>query len=260
MKKLMIAASAALCAAVSFGVGIESANIVGYQTTSSPAAGKYVALAVQFENIGETIQIPIADLLTVADAKGANAIAATADQIWLWDTTAGDWVKYFYRVNRGTVVGWCKSGAQAVTTDTIGAGVTFFFYRGNSGSVTTITTRGQIKPFEATPTYSIEPAKYTFMAYPWPVALPIDGLQKYCSNAKGANAIAATADQVWLWDTTAGDWVKYFYRVNRGTVIGWCKSGEQTATTDTIPAGEGFFFYHGNAGVTGDTVTFTYGD
>lgn len=74
-------------------------------------------------------------------------------------------------------------------------------------------------------------------------------------SAAGANSLLTSADQIWLWDTTAADWVKYFYRVQRGTVYGWCKQGETAATTDTIPVGKGFFFYRGGSATA--TITFT---
>ena len=255
MKKFTLLAAVA---GVALAASAVESTIVGYNTVTSPAAGKYIALAIQFENVGESARLPISSVISVADPKGSNALAGTADQIWLWDTANGGWNKYFYRVNRGTVIGWCKSGTTAVTTDTVGSGETFFFYRSSAGAATSLTISGAVKPFTAEPTYSVTPGKYTFMAYPWPVALPIADVASYCSNPKGSNAIAGTADQIWLWNSTKGDWDKYFYRVNRSTVIGWCKSGETVATSASIPAGEGFFFYHSSAGANGDTVTFTY--
>ena len=231
---------------------------VGYNTIASPAAGKYIALGIQFENVGESARLPISSVISVADPKGSNAIAGTADQIWLWNSANDNWDKYFYRVNRSTVIGWCKAGTTTVTTDTIGAGETFFFYRSSGGTVTSLTISGAVKPFTAEPTYSVTPGKYTFMAYPWPVALPIVSFASYCSNPKGSNAIAGTADQIWLWNSANDNWDKYFYRVNRSTVIGWCKAGETAVTAASIPAGEGFFFYHSSGGSNSDTVTFTY--
>lgn len=51
MKKLMFAASAAICATVGFAIdGVQSNNIVGYNTTALEA-GKYVIGAAQFEDV-----------------------------------------------------------------------------------------------------------------------------------------------------------------------------------------------------------------
>lgn len=109
---------------------------MGYSTIGGVANGQFVPLAVQFENIGEDTTFPIANLVTVETPAGANSLLTSADQIWLWDTTAADWVKYFYRVQRGTVYGWCKQGETAATTDTIPVGKGFFFYRGGSATAT----------------------------------------------------------------------------------------------------------------------------
>lgn len=65
------------------------------------------------------------------------------------------------------------------------------------------------------------------------------------ANSAGSNEINDTADQIWRWDTAKAEWTKYFFRKQRTTVYGWCKAGETTETTDTIPVGETFFFRRG---------------
>jgi len=260
MKKTMIVAAMALCG-VAFG-DVESANVVGYTTCDAPAAGKYKAMSVQFENTATEKAIAIADLVQCAAPKGGAACGATSDQIWLWDTAAGDWVKYFYRkIGAQPAVGWCKQGATTATTDTIGNGETFFFYRGTGATASTLTLAGEVHPFAAQAQY-VAPAagKYKFLGYPWPTPMPIADFAKYQGAPKGGAACGATSDQIWLWDTAAGDWVKYFYRkIGAQPAVGWCKQGATTVTTDTIPVGEGFFFYRGT-GATADTITFTYGE
>ena len=236
-------------------------GIVGYQTVDAPAAGKFKAFAVQFENIGESAQIAIPDLFACDNPKGAaNGGLATPDKIWLWDSDLGDWVKYYYRkVGTAAAVGWCKLGATTVTTDTVSNGDTVFFYRGDGGAATTLTLAGGVKSFAASATYTTPTAgKFKFMAYPWPTAMSIADFDKYQGAPKGAaNGGLATPDKIWLWDSEAGDWVKYYYRkVGTAAAVGWCKLGATTVTTDSIPAGEGFFFYRGD-GATVDTITFT---
>ena len=133
------------CATVSFAeeaaATVQSSNIVGYQTIDAPSAGNFKAFAVQFENIGNTTDIKIPDLIQNANPKGAaNGNLTTPDKIWLWDSAAGDWVKYYYRkVGTSEAVGWCKLGETTVTGDTIPAGEGFFFYRG-SGAVADVIT------------------------------------------------------------------------------------------------------------------------
>ena len=233
-------------------------DVVGYNTVEAPAAGSYKALSVAFDNVGENVTFPIAELLTVANPKGGAAFGVAADQIWLWDTLANDWVKYYYRAFGTTVTGWCKAGTTVATTDTIGIGETFFFRRGGGGAATTITLSGQVKEFTASAQYAAPAAgSYKFIGYPWPTELPIAGFEKFQGAPKGGAAFGVAADQIWLWDTLANDWVKYYYRAFGTTVTGWCKAGTTVVTTDTIPAGQGFFFRRAGGG-SADTITFTY--
>lgn len=234
---------------------------VGYSTVDAPAAGKFKAFAVQFENIGETTEIAIPDLFTYDSPKGAaNGGLGTPDKIWLWDSAAGDWVKYYYRkVGTAAAVGWCKNGETSVTKDTVKNGDTVFFYRGSGATATSLTLSGGVRALTASAAYTTpEGGKFAFMAYPWPVAMSIGTFDTYQGAPKGAaNGGLGTPDKIWLWDTTAGDWIKYYYRkVGTQAAVGWCKNGETTVTDDTIPAGEGFFFYRGS-GAAVDTITFT---
>ena len=92
------------------------------------------------------------------------------------------------------------------------------------------------------------------MANPWPTAIALKGFEANQTSPAGQAAINDGADQIWRWDTVNAEWIKYFFRKQRTTVYGWCKSGEETATEDVIPAGEGFFFRRGT-GSAADTVT-----
>ena len=215
-------------------------------------------MSVQFEGIGSTTSIAIKDLVVSSAPKGAPTCVTTADQIWVWDSTISDWVKYFYYV-KGTAGNiWCKKGETTETTDTISNGETFFFYRGSGAAAATLTLSGGVVGFTGSPAYSdLVATKYKFIGYPWPVEMPIAGFEKFQGAPKGAPTCVTTADQIWRWNTTTSDWDKYFYYVKGTAGKVWCKKGETTETTDTIPAGEGFFFYRGSGAAT-DTITFTY--
>jgi hypothetical protein len=61
------------------------------------------------------------------------------------------------------------------------------------------------------------------------------------------------ADQIWVWNTMAGDWDKYFYKLPNQA---WFKSTDTTTpTTDVLPVGQGVFFYRGS-GAQATTITF----
>ena len=227
-------------------------DVVGYNTISDVANGQFIALAVQFEGI-TSAEVAIGDLVTAGVPAGANTLAANADQIWLWDTTTANWVKYFHRIQRGTDYGWCAEGATAATTDTVSAGKTVFFYRG--GATTSLTLSGAVKASTGVSSATVSNGQFVFMSYPWPVAIAINGFSSYQTSPAGANTLAANADQIWFWDASKADWVKYFHRIQRGTDYGWCAEGETSATDATIPVGTGFFFYRG--GSASATITFT---
>jgi hypothetical protein len=74
------------------------------------------------------------------------------------------------------------------------------------------------------------------------------------ADAAGTASINDGADQIWRWDTANAQWTKYFFRKQRTTVYGWCKAGETSATTDTIPAGETFFFRRGSGSAASDVT------
>ena len=177
-------------------------------------------------------------------------MGAGADQIWRWDTNNANWIKYFWRAGRGvTTPCWCKEGETTETADAVPAGENVFFYRGGSAK-TSITLAGGVKSFTASKSYSASVTKFVFMGYPWPQELNVaDFTQFYSVDAPaGGLNIGAGADQIWRWDSASANWVKYFYRSGRGvTTAGWCKEGASEITTDTIPVGEGFFFYRGGA-------------
>ena len=249
MKKVMFVAAAALAA--SCFAEVTSANTVGYNTISVNA-GTMTAMGVQFNDTATENTIAVKDLLTVANAVGGNSIDTTADQIWVWDVANTAWVKYFYRVQRGTVYGWCKEGTTAETADTLNNGDGFFFKR-NANTATTVTLSGAVNRADPSVTYTATAGTMTYVAYPWPMDIAVTNLLTV-ADAVGGNTIGTTADQIWVWDVANTAWVKYFYRVQRGTVYGWCKEGASAATTDVIPSGTCFFFKR-NAN-TSTTITF----
>ena len=253
MKKLVIAT--ALLAAGIASADIVSSSIVGYQTVDALKQDQFVALAVQFENIAGG-EIAVTNLVTVASPSGSSKLDYTADQIWRWDTAEATWIKYYYRKVRGVAYGWCKSGAEVATDDTIPAGETFFFRRASGAVDTGLTLAGGVKEFTGSAEYSATGDQLVFMANPWPVETVIKDFANYQTSPSGSSKLDYTADQIWRWDTSAATWAKYYYRKVRGVAHGWCEAGKESATTDTIPAGEGFFFRRAS-GAKEDTITFT---
>ena len=226
-------------------------SIVGYQTVEGIQKGQFVALAIQFENVAGG-EIAIKDLLTVATPAGGNSLGTGSDQIWLWDTEESEWVKYFHRIYRDVDYGWCEEGKKDETNATVSSGATVFFYRGGSAT-TSITLAGAVKAATGESTVTLAKGQFAFMAYPWPIALTINDFTKYQTTPAGGNSLGTGSDQIWLWDTEESEWVKYFHRIYRDVDYGWCEEGKKDATSATIPAGKGFFFYRGGSAT--DTIT-----
>ena len=269
MKKLMIAASAALCATVGFSA-VESQNIVGYNTATVTRPNKKT-FALQFEspeNPGQAIRI---DNLFPGTTFKAGAGWVASDQIWAWDATANNWAKYAYyenkRSNPQVPAGWYKynfltdlSFVALTDADVVQPGQTFLYIRNQSGSIT-LQMAGQIKAMtDATQSVSITRPNKVFMAYPWPVELKIAEISTKAthSNLKaGAGWVAS--DQIWAWDATANNWAKYAYYENKraqpAVPAGWYKYNFLTdnsfvAVTDAdkVSAGEGFLYIRNQSG------------
>ena len=250
MKKLIAFAAVAACGAAF--AAVESANIVGYSTVSGIGASQYVALGTIFENVAGG-NIAVKDVVT-GNLVGAGSIG-NADQIWRWNTATSAWTKYFYYSSRG-VTQWRKSGETAETTDTIPTGETFFFLRAGGAADATLTLAGGVKDLTGTSSFTVSASQLAFASNPWPIAINIKDFSNYYTSgsAVGAGSIG-NADQIWLWNTSSSAWTKYFYYSSRGTTQ-WRKSGESAETTDTIPAGVGFFFQRAG-GAADATVTFS---
>ena len=71
-------------------------------------------------------------------------------------------------------------------------------------------------------------------------AIPVKNLVSV-GSIQGSGSIGG-ADQIWRWNTASAAWTKYFYYSSRGVTRWVVSTDTTTATTDTIPAGEGFFF------------------
>ena len=262
MKKIMIAAGAvALCGAVL--ADVTSANIVGYQTITAPAAGHYVSLSVQFEPV-DGVQKTVNTLFTYATGtpKGTPGFGNSADNLWLWDPTlndgAGNWAKYWYK-STGTK-GFYRQGATATpSTDVVPAGSTILFFRGLSAGAATLTLSGGVVPLKsAVQQTGLAAGKYRFMCYPWPIDFNINQLAACQKAPKGTPGFGNSADNVWIWDPTlndgAGNWAKFWYK-STGTK-GYYRQGVTSAPADyKIPAGEGFLFFRGLSGAE-ETITF----
>ena len=226
--------------------------IVGYQTITSPEAGKSMALSVQFTPVDGAETVKIVDLLTVAVPKASPAFGVAGDQLWKFDPAEG-WIKYWWRTANKN---WVKNGSTTTTEDTVRPGDTLLFRRGGGAAVTTITLSGAVHQFEAQPVYdNITAGVSYFIAYPWPVDFDAKTLPLYQKvGPKAAPAFGVAADQIWTYDPDLG-WQKYWYRTASKAYR--LNGAAADAESIMIPAGQGFMFRRGG-GAAAETITFTY--
>ena len=211
--------------------------------------GQYVALGVQFENCAGGA-IPVKDLVTVGSPTASTAMGAS-DQIWRWNTAAASWTKYFSYKPRGGTARWVVStDTSAETTDTVPAGETVFFCR--AGAATSLTLAGAVKEMTGASSVSVADGQLAFMANSWPTPVSIANFSaNYTSGTVTASTAMGASDQIWRWNTATASWIKYFCYKPRGGTARWVVSTNTDAeTTDTIPAGEGFFFQRAGSAAT----------
>ena len=257
MKKLMTVAATALCASVFANTAVESSNIVGYTTVPEITASQYVALGVSFENVGGG-DIAVKDLVKVGTPVGGGSLGGGTDQIWRWNTVDASWTKYFWYSSRGTTQ-WRKDGESKETTDTIPAGETFFFLRASTGQATSLTLAGSVKEISvdsAPKMVTVTASQLAFMANSWPTEIKVADFSSFYKEGSpiGGGSLGGGTDQIWRWNRTSSSWTKYFFYSSRGTTL-WAKEGEKVASTDTIPAGEGFFFQRASTDKASATIS-----
>ena len=153
MKKLMIAASAALFAAVGFGDGITSANVVGYATKTCPA-NRFQQTAAQFEDVKSgklSLDTVFSGLPGVSFDEG-DVFMGTAPHI---QVVKDDGIpnKYYYLLDgyyeneageESYKPGWCDSFGNLVNLEAT-QGVGFWLKNGSSNEETLLGT-GSVFP------------------------------------------------------------------------------------------------------------------
>lgn len=210
-----------------------------------------------FENVDGS-DVAIKDLVTVGTPVGGANIGVS-DQIWVWNTTSATWTKYFYYSGRGVKQWRVNGGAAVETTDTIPTGTTFFFCRsaGATGT-TTLTLSGKVKALDGESSFTVSAAQLAFASNPWPIAFAVKDINNcYTAGEPVGGANIGVSDQIWVWNTESASWTKYFYYSGRGTKQWRVNGGAAAETTDSIPAGTGFFFQRSAGATAPATITFT---
>jgi len=243
MKKLVTAF--ALCAAMS-AMAVDSDNIVGYKSDIMLAGENFSMLSSPFVPVGGGDAMPIATLFTDNSIFKASDTSETADWIVIWENGVYRTTSYFYSSDAGNA--WSVDGFET-TTDTIPVGTAFWLYRQNAGAVAA-TVAGQVLTTDAT--INVAGANFTMVANPFPAAMSIADI--IGADLKASDT-SETADWIVIWENGGYRVTSYFYSSDAGNT--WSVDGFET-TTDTVPAGGGFWFYRQNAGASTITLNCPY--
>ena len=207
-------------------------------------------------------EISIQDFVDNKEDLVAGATAASSDQIQVWD--GSQFTAYFYRAYSSKVPkftlgpAWVKVGATStVTTDTVKRGFGVWFARPADKAAGIITVLGAVNA--ASKTHDIL-AGFNMISSAFPCDFkfnngPVDW--EACGAVAGATA--ASSDQIQVWD--GSQFTAYFYRAYSSKVpkftLGpaWVKVGAtSTVSTDTIPAGKGFWYARPSTSTAGTLV------
>ena len=243
MKKLMIAASAALCATVGFS--LESANIVGYSTTALQAGFK--AAGASFISIGKD-GCNLSEIIPAGFDKSTGAV-----QIQLLNNAGVTTTTYkYYKGGRGTYAtdGW-YDGTTLITAEkdvTFAPGDGLWIYGADGYS---FQTSGEVKLSNVTRNLK---TGFTMFSNPFPMDLKLTNITP-AGFDKSTGAV-----QIQLLNNAGVTTTTYkYYKGGRGTYAtdGWYDGTTLiTAEKDvTFAPGDGLWVY----GADGYTITFSVG-
>ena len=267
MKKLMIAASAALCATVSLAE-LASANIVGYNSVKIKG-DRMNLLTVSFETVGNANgkatlkEVMARDGLLSFSEDGNTA----GDYIDTWDMANGNWGKTYYYVNQPTwndgdldyTDTWMDADFAPANPE-MESGSSFWLYH-NGDDIASLTFAGQVG--NSAKGYTLTGGRNNLCGNPFPTALDLGNkAQVVIANATSFSEDGNTpGDYIDTWDLTTSNWGKTYYYVNQPTwndgdldyTDTWMDADFAPSSTD-IQAGAGFWYYAvGN----GTTLTFS---
>ena len=222
MKKVMFAAAVA---AAGLAFGIESANTVGYTTTT--ARQGYTLFVPAFDNIGSE-GLDIQKIVPNTEDAGVNiqtfTASATDDEVFYY-VPSGKAGPGWYTSGRGTAATWANK------TFAKGEGFMAYFPTANI----TFNVSGEVS-LEAKTLNNVR-SGYTLMGNFRPVSYSIQKIVPATEEA-GVNLQTFT--------TSATDDEVFYYVPTGKAGPGWYTSGRGTAATyadKTFAAGDGFMIY-----------------
>ena len=209
-------------------------------------------IAFNFQPLDGTENVSIQDFVCNKDALVAGTAAGNSDQIQVWD--GSKFSVYFYKAKKTTNPGKFTAGpawvsttaATTPTTDTVKRGSGVWFSRPSEASAGSITVSGAINA--ASKTHDIA-AGFNMISSAFPADMALNnGTIDWVACGAVAGTAAGNSDQIQVWD--GSKFSVYFYKAKKTTNPGKFTAGPAwvsttaatTPTTDTIPAGKGFWY------------------
>lgn len=217
MKKLMIAASAALFATVGFG--LESANVVGY-TTKAVEAGKFYLVGVQFNDAADATKgkIDMNSLLSLSAEITPGTYEsdfAGAPEMQVLNAAGNGYNKYYYisdaTDDNDDPLGyncWADmDGYELKDADKLVMGKGFWFKSMNAG---TITTAGEVSA-EADSVVEFPANQFFIMSNPFPKAFSFANVTTTGITTGTYDSDFAGASEIQVLNAAATGYNKYYY-------------------------------------------------
>ena len=238
MKKLMFAAAVAAGLAA-FGEGIESANTVGYQTTTVKPNGMTM-IGIQFTDTGST------DGISINSIKGdftAGPTSGEADNLMVWDAVNGYTFYYYYvgeEPDPAYDYKWYEMGNEDEPTENkIAPGQAAWYVR--LGTAMDVTFAGEVLGSDKA--IPVKANGMTLFCCPYPVATSIQNID--VANPT-AGPTSGEADNLMVWDATNG-YIFYYYYVGEEPDAAydykWYEMGnEDEPTANTIAPGQAVWY------------------
>ena len=272
MKKLMIAATAAFCATVSFAE-LASANVVGY-STQDVKADQFYMVAVQFADVQAATDVANFNnffATTCAPGSygdGSDGTMANAPQIQVLNPDGLGYTKYYfindaYDSSDNPVDGNCwadDAGYIVNASDVIALSKGFWFKAMTEGK---ITASGQVS---ATATIANSPTanQFNIVGNPYPVALGLNSAETTGFTpgeyGDGSDGSMNNAPQIQVLNADGLGYTKFYYIGDAydstdNPVDGncWADDAGYIVTGAQVPVGQAFWVKSATAG------TFTFG-
>jgi hypothetical protein len=249
MKKLMIAASAALCATVGFG--LESANVVGYYTVNVEKE-KFALVAINMEPTSTEV-FTLDELFPTNALTTSGGSSGNADQLQVWDYENQTY-KNFYRFYKKMGGGaknyhWVNTADDSLATVTLKAGDSVFYYA--KGNNQTLTIPGTV-PNQAS---GILKQGFNMVGVGFPSTWNpnSEGADFWKDSTKfTAAGSSGNADQIQYWDDENQTYKFYylFYKKMGGGSknYSWVDTTTDEVLNEPLKIGSGFFYYKQSAG------------